>query len=63
MTIREQPWSDDSVRGRVVVLTRNPIAEAIEMIAALTGREVVVVEEDDGRPRRRGDHRALAGRG
>jgi xanthine/CO dehydrogenase XdhC/CoxF family maturation factor len=49
-TTREQPWSDDSVQGRVVVLTRNPIAEAIATIAGLTGREVVVVEEDaDGR--------------
>ena len=36
--------------GRVVVLTRNPIAEAIETIASTTGREVAVVEADeDGR--------------
>jgi xanthine/CO dehydrogenase XdhC/CoxF family maturation factor len=45
-TTREQPWSDDAVRGRVVVLTRNPIAEAIATIAGATGREVVVIEED-----------------
>ena len=48
---REQPWSDDAPQmGRVVVLTRNPIAEAIETIASTTGREVAVVEADeDGR--------------
>jgi xanthine dehydrogenase accessory factor len=50
MTTREQPWSDDEVQGRVIVLTRNPIAEAIETIARTAGRDVVVVEEDeDGR--------------
>jgi hypothetical protein len=35
------------VQGRVVVLTRNPIAEAIETVAATAGRKVVVVEQDD----------------
>jgi len=45
-TNREQPWSDDDVQGRVVVLTRNPISEAIATIAGTAGREVVVVEED-----------------
>jgi xanthine dehydrogenase accessory factor len=49
-TEREQPWSGDAVTGRVVVLTRNPIAEAIETIARTAGREVVVIAEDeDGR--------------
>ncbi|MET0839749.1 MAG: XdhC family protein [Marmoricola sp.] len=48
MTTREQPWSDAGVQGRVVVLTRNPIAEAIETIARTAGREVVVVEQDEG---------------
>ena len=48
MTTREQPWSDaPAARGRVVVLSRNPIAEAIEAIATAVGREVVVVAEDD----------------
>ncbi len=48
MTTREQPWSDDGTApGRVVVLSRNPIADAIEIIAAAVGREVVVVAEDD----------------
>ena len=51
MTTREQPWSDDGPGGgRVVVLTRNPIAEAIETIATTVGRAVAVIEEDgDGR--------------
>jgi xanthine dehydrogenase accessory factor len=31
----------------VVLLTRNPIAEAIESIAATAGRAVSVIEEDD----------------
>ena len=53
-TPREQPWSDDVIgateAGRVVVLTRNPIAEGIAVIAATVGREVVVVADDeDGR--------------
>lgn len=55
MTSREQPWSDDpsvdpAARGRVVVLSRNPIADALEVIASAVGREVVVVADDeDGR--------------
>ena len=51
MTAREQPWRDPSddgtAAGRVVVLTRNPIADAIEVIASAVGREVVVVVEDE----------------
>jgi xanthine/CO dehydrogenase XdhC/CoxF family maturation factor len=51
MTSREQPWSDDDPEGgRVVLLTRNPIAEAIESIATTAGRVVTVIAEDgDGR--------------
>ncbi|MCW2849081.1 MAG: Xanthine and dehydrogenase maturation factor, XdhC/CoxF family [Marmoricola sp.] len=49
MTTREQPWSDDAPDARrVVLLTRNPIAEAIESIATVVGRPVVVIEDDDG---------------
>jgi xanthine/CO dehydrogenase XdhC/CoxF family maturation factor len=49
-TPREQPWSDETVVGRVVVLTDNPIAEAIRSIASTAGREVIVIAEDeDGR--------------
>jgi xanthine dehydrogenase accessory factor len=48
---REQPWRDDEVmRGRVLVLTDNPIARAIETIATAVGHQVVVVPEDDGGP-------------
>jgi xanthine/CO dehydrogenase XdhC/CoxF family maturation factor len=47
-THREQPWSDAGVEGRVVVLTRNPIAEAIASIGGTTGREVIVLDQDDG---------------
>ncbi len=49
MTNREQPWSDDRPEvGRLVLLTRNPIAEAIESIATTAGRQVTVIEEDAG---------------
>ena len=49
--MREQPWSDESSAGaRVVLLTRNPIADAIESIATTAGRRVIVIEDDeDGR--------------
>lgn len=44
---REQPWSDEGPRrSRVVLLTRNPIAEAIEVIATTAGREVIVIADD-----------------
>lgn len=47
MSLREQPWSEgDPATGRVVLLTRNPIAEAIDVIAGATGRTVFVIEED-----------------
>lgn len=50
MANREQPWSDEGPAGggRVVLLTRNPIAEAIDSIATTAGREVSVIEEDGG---------------
>jgi xanthine dehydrogenase accessory factor len=50
-TTREQPWSDDDpTAGRVVLLSRNPIAEAIDSIATTAGRAVVLLDEDtDGR--------------
>ena len=48
MTTREQPWvEDDEARARIVVLSRNPIAESIELIAEAVGRPVVVVERDE----------------
>jgi xanthine/CO dehydrogenase XdhC/CoxF family maturation factor len=51
MAAREQPWSDDRQgHGRILLLTANPISAAVESIAAATGREVVVLAEDDGGP-------------
>lgn len=48
---REQPWSDDAVRqGRILVLTDNPIARSIAVIASTVGRTVVVEAADDGGP-------------
>jgi xanthine dehydrogenase accessory factor len=48
---REQPWRDDDVRrGRVVLLTDNPISAAIATIAETAGHQVVVIAEDDGGP-------------
>lgn len=50
---REQPWVDGdggAAAGRVLVLTRNPISEAMAAILTAVGREVVVVADDaDGR--------------
>ena len=49
---REQPWRDDETeRGRVVLLTDNPISRAIATIADTVGHEVVVIADDDGGPR------------
>jgi xanthine dehydrogenase accessory factor len=48
---REQPWRDDETeRGRIIVLTANPISAAIETIATAVGRQVVVITHDDGGP-------------
>lgn len=50
-TPREQPWSDDRPEhGRILVLTANPISEALQTIATAVGREVVVLADDDGGP-------------
>ncbi|MGH3510297.1 MAG: XdhC family protein [Nocardioidaceae bacterium] len=47
-TAREQPWRDDGPeQGRIVMLTRNPISEAIETIAGAVGRTVVLIETDE----------------
>ncbi|WP_295657649.1 XdhC family protein [uncultured Nocardioides sp.] len=49
MSQRQQSWSDDEVaHGRIVLLSRNPVSEAIETIAGAVGREVVVVADDEG---------------
>ena len=50
-THREQPWRDDETqRGRIILLTANPISAAIETIATTVGHEVVVIADDDGGP-------------
>lgn len=48
MTTREQPGPDGGLArdGRVVLLTRNPIADAVEAIATTAGRPVTVIEQD-----------------
>ena len=49
MTAQEPPPNDaPPSRGRVVLLTRNAVAEAIETIATTAGRAVTVVEQDGG---------------
>jgi xanthine dehydrogenase accessory factor len=51
MTPREQPWSDDAPPpARILVLSDNPIARAIEAIGSTVGREVLVQDADDGGP-------------
>jgi len=48
---REQPWRDDATeRGRIIVLSANPISRAVETIATAVGHEVVVIAADDGGP-------------
>jgi xanthine/CO dehydrogenase XdhC/CoxF family maturation factor len=48
---REQPWRDDeNERGRVVLLTDNPISRALATIATTVGHEVVVLADDDDGP-------------
>jgi xanthine dehydrogenase accessory factor len=50
-TPREQPWSDDRPEhGRILVLSANPISQAIHAIGTIVGRLVVVLAEDEGGP-------------
>ncbi|HEX3931542.1 MAG TPA: XdhC family protein [Nocardioides sp.] len=50
-THREQPWSDEAPeRGRILVLSDNPISRAIVAIGTATGRVVVVQADDEGGP-------------
>jgi xanthine/CO dehydrogenase XdhC/CoxF family maturation factor len=51
MSERQQPWSDDPVeQGRILVLSDNPVARSIAVIASTVGRTVVVEAADDGGP-------------
>jgi len=48
---REQPWTDPKEsRGRILVLSDNRVARAIETIATTVGWQVVVQADDDGGP-------------
>jgi len=45
---REQPWSDQPAeRGRVVAVTDNPIGRAVVAIAAVAGRDTVLLADED----------------
>jgi xanthine dehydrogenase accessory factor len=49
---RDQPWRDEDLeRGRIVLLSANPVSAGIETIATAVGHEVVVIADDDGGPR------------
>lgn len=51
MSMRQQPWSDETAEhGRILVLSDNPISQAIATIAVAVGREVLVEAADDGGP-------------
>ncbi|MBL0749619.1 XdhC family protein [Nocardioides baculatus] len=51
MSERQQSWIPEPVqRGRVVVLSDNPIARCIAAIASTVGRTVLVESADDGGP-------------
>jgi len=48
---REQSWSDDRPDlGRILVLSANPISQAVFTIGNAIGRLVVVLADDDGGP-------------
>jgi xanthine dehydrogenase accessory factor len=50
-TQREQPWRDDEPgHGRILVLSDNPISQAIFTIGTAIGRIVVVLADDEGGP-------------
>src|SRR6476659_1626961 len=54
MSEREQPWTDPSdggpEHGRILVLSDNPIAQAIATIGRAVGRDVLVEAADDRGP-------------
>ena len=51
MSMRQQPWSDEQAEhGRILVLSDNPISQAIASIATAVGRNVHVEAADDGGP-------------
>ena len=47
-TNREQPWSDEvPEHGQVVVVTDNPIGQAIVAIAGIAGRRTTLLADED----------------
>lgn len=50
-TPREQSWSDEQPEhGRILVLSANPISQAVFTIGTVVGRLVVVLADDEGGP-------------
>jgi xanthine/CO dehydrogenase XdhC/CoxF family maturation factor len=50
-THREQPWTDlEPDHGRILVLTANPISQAVFTIGTAVGRLVVVLADDEAGP-------------
>lgn len=47
-TPRDRFWADDASRGRLILVSRNPVAEAVEAVAQIAGRKVVLLEDDEG---------------
>jgi len=48
---REQPWSDEGVgRGRVVVVSDNPIGRAVVEIAEIAGRRATLLDDEATEP-------------
>jgi xanthine/CO dehydrogenase XdhC/CoxF family maturation factor len=48
---REQPWSDeDPGRGRVVVVSDNPIGRAVVEIAEIAGRRTMLLDDEASEP-------------
>jgi len=50
VNVREQPWQEQESRGRILLLSDNPVARAIETIATTVGWRVIVQADDDGGP-------------
>jgi len=48
---REQPWSDDTPpHGQVVVVSDNPIGQAVVSIAGVAGRRTTLLEDEGVEP-------------
>ena len=48
MTPRQQSWADaEEPHGRLVVVSDNPVSQALVRLAEVVGREVVLVADDE----------------